>query len=98
VFIAIAIHHAAPERTGEFIDFMHRVIETTAGASGLIEFSACRDPGNGFLAGFLRWQSREAFQAALPTIQASCLCSTLKWTRNRTRSSRLSRSEPRGLA
>ena len=47
---------------------MHRVIERTAGAPGLIEFKATRDPNSGFLAGFSRWESEEAFTAALPTI------------------------------
>jgi quinol monooxygenase YgiN len=68
VFIAIAIHHAAPEHTDEFVDFMHKVIDATSGAPGLIEFTACRDPSNGFLAGYSRWESQAAFEAALPRI------------------------------
>ena len=68
MFVAIAIHYAAPEHEQEFIDFMHKVLEQTAGAPGLIEFSACRDPNSGFLAGFSRWEDEDAFRAALPTI------------------------------
>jgi quinol monooxygenase YgiN len=68
VFVAIAIHHAAPELEADFIDFMHKVLQRTAGAPGLIEFKACRDPNGGFLAGFSRWENEEAFRAALPTI------------------------------
>jgi quinol monooxygenase YgiN len=68
VFIAIAIHYAAPEHADEFLDFMHKVVDVTAGAPGLIEFKACRDPNSGHLAGFSRWESEEAFRAALPAI------------------------------
>lgn len=68
MFIAIAIHHAAPEHVDEFIGFMRRVIEVTEGAPGLIEFKVCRDANGAYLAGFSRWESAEAFQAALPTI------------------------------
>jgi heme-degrading monooxygenase HmoA len=68
VFVAIALHHAAPEHEDEFIDFMRRVIEATAGAPGLLEFRACRDPATGVLAGYSRWESAEAFQAGLPRI------------------------------
>ena len=68
MFVAIALHYPAPEHEAAFIDFMHKVVAQTAGAPGLIEFKACRDPGNGFLAGFSRWENEEAFRAALPTI------------------------------
>jgi quinol monooxygenase YgiN len=68
VFIAIAIHHAVPQHTAEFVAFVHKVIDATSGAPGLIEFKACRDPSNGFLAGYSRWESRQAFEAALPAI------------------------------
>jgi quinol monooxygenase YgiN len=70
MFTAIAIHHAAPEHTDEFIDFMHKVIDAVGDAPGLLEFTACRDPRNGFLAGFSRWESAEAFQAARSAISS----------------------------
>jgi hypothetical protein len=47
---------------------MHRVIDTTAGAPGLIEFKACRELSQGVLAGYSRWDSEADFQAALATI------------------------------
>jgi heme-degrading monooxygenase HmoA len=69
MFQAIAIHYARPEHEDEFVAFMHRVIEATSGAPGLIEFTAWRDPaGSGRLFGFSRWESAEAFQAGLPRI------------------------------
>jgi quinol monooxygenase YgiN len=80
VFIAIAIHHAAPEHTEEFVDFMHKVIDATSGAPGLIEFKACRDPGNGFLAGYSRWESRGAFEAALPKITSLAPLRKPEWS------------------
>ena len=46
----------------------YKVIEATKGAPGLLEFKACRDANNAFLAGLSRWESAEAFKAALPTI------------------------------
>jgi quinol monooxygenase YgiN len=68
LFVAVTIHHAAPEHADEFIEFMRKVLEVSAGAPGLLEFKACRDAGGEFLAGFSMWESAEAFQAALPTI------------------------------
>jgi quinol monooxygenase YgiN len=67
-FIAIAIHHAAPAYRQEFAGFMRKVLDATEGAPGLLEFKACRDANDTFLAGFSRWASAEAFRAALPTI------------------------------
>jgi quinol monooxygenase YgiN len=67
-FIAIAIHHAAPAYRQEFVGFMRKVLDATEGAPGLLEFKACRDANDTFLAGLSRWASAEAFQAALPTI------------------------------
>ena len=37
MFQAIAIHHARPEHEEAFVAFMHRVIDATNGAPGLIE-------------------------------------------------------------
>ena len=68
MFIALVIHKAAPEHTEEFIAFMHMVVEATRDAPGLLDFTPCRDVGGGFLAGVSRWESAEAFEAALPTI------------------------------
>src|SRR5260370_33316915 len=49
---------------------MYRVIDTTSGAPGLLEFRACREPAGRYLAGFSRWESLEDFRAALPTIRS----------------------------
>ncbi len=80
MLIAVAIHHAAPEYAGEFTDFMYKVLDTAAGAPGLLEFRACREPGGRYLAGFSRWESPEAFQAALPTIQSLAPLRKPEWS------------------
>ena len=58
----------------------HRVIEATQGAPGLLEFKACREPTRGFLAGFSRWESADAFRAALPTIQSLAPLRKPEWS------------------
>ena len=68
MFQAIAIHHAVPEHRDAFIAFMQRVIDATAGADGLVEFTGHAEAGGPRLFGVSRWESAEAFQAALPTI------------------------------
>jgi hypothetical protein len=37
VFIAITIHHAAPEYRNDFVAFMDKVIAATEGSEGLLE-------------------------------------------------------------
>jgi quinol monooxygenase YgiN len=80
IAIAIAIHHEAPEHTDEFIAFMRKVVEATQGAPGLLEFTVCRDPQRGFLAGFSRWENAEAFGAALPTIRSLAPLRQPEWS------------------
>jgi quinol monooxygenase YgiN len=80
MFIAIAIHRAVAEHTDEYVAFMHKVIEATQGAPGLLEFKACREPTKGFLAGFSRWESVDAFRAALPTIQSLAPLRKPEWS------------------
>jgi hypothetical protein len=68
MFQAIAIHHAHRDHADAFLAFMHRVIAHVGEAPGLIEFTAWREPGGTRLFGFSRWESADAFQAALPSI------------------------------
>ena len=68
MFQAIAIHHAVPEHREAFIAFMQRVIDATAGSPGLLEFTGHAEVGGPRLFGLSRWESADAFQAALPTI------------------------------
>lgn len=68
MFVAIAIHHASPEHVEDFVAFMHRVIETVGDPPGLVDFHGYRDTRTSRLVGLSRWESKEAFEAALQTI------------------------------
>jgi Antibiotic biosynthesis monooxygenase len=70
MFQAIAVHHAVPEHQEAFLAFCQRVIDATADAPGLLEFSAFAEAGGSRIFGLSRWESAEAFQAALPTIMS----------------------------
>jgi hypothetical protein len=59
---------------------MHKVIDTTTGAAGLIDFKACREVSRGVLAGYSRWESRADFEAALPTIMSLAPERDPNWT------------------
>ena len=67
MFVTIAIHHPKPEHAEDFLAFMKRVEGAVAGADGLIEFTSWREAG-GRLVGYARWDSAEAFQAAMPRV------------------------------
>jgi quinol monooxygenase YgiN len=67
-FVAIAIHHHDPDHEEAFLSFMHRVIDATEGAPGLLEFRPFKDANGRFLAGFSRWESEQAFRDALSRI------------------------------
>ena len=68
MFVAIAVHHAAPEHVEDFLAFMRRVVEAVGRPPGLIDFDGYRDQQSNRLIGLSRWESRAAFEAALATI------------------------------
>jgi quinol monooxygenase YgiN len=68
MFQAIAIHHARPEHVEDFLAFMHRVRAAVGEPPGLIEFTLWRDTQSSRLFGHSRWESEDAFRAALPLI------------------------------
>ena len=68
MFVAIAIHHAAPEHVEDFLAFMGRVVEAVGRPPGLIDFDAYRDQQSNRLIGLSRWESEQAFRDALPLI------------------------------
>jgi quinol monooxygenase YgiN len=76
---AIAIHHPHPDHVDDFIAHMRLVVETTSGADGLVEFSCWRED-DGRLIGYSRWESRAAFEAALPLIGANAHRRRPEWT------------------
>ena len=79
-FVAIAIHHVAPEHEEAMVEFMHKVVDATEGAPGLIDFKACRDAGGAFLAGVSSWESAEAFQSGLERIYSMAPLRKDEWT------------------
>jgi heme-degrading monooxygenase HmoA len=70
MFVAIAIHHARPEHAEDFEAFMRRVREAVGEPAGLIDFAGYRDTQSDRLVGLSRWESAEAFQAALSLIMS----------------------------
>jgi quinol monooxygenase YgiN len=68
MFQAIAIHHARAEHAEEFLAFMHRVRAGVGEPPGLIEFTCWREAHGTRLFGHSRWESEDAFRAALPLI------------------------------
>jgi len=78
---AIAIHHPNPDHVAELEAHMELVRESTLErAEGLIEFECLREERGGRLLGFSRWESREAFEAALPIIAANAGRRQPEWT------------------
>jgi uncharacterized protein YndB with AHSA1/START domain/quinol monooxygenase YgiN len=69
-FAATAFHFYADEYREAFQDFCERVLKHAAGASGLLRFELLHDAAGKRLIGASLWESRAAFQAALPTILA----------------------------
>jgi len=70
MFVAIAVHHARPEHVDDFADYMRRVRDAVGDPPGLVDFHGYRDAGTSRLVGLSRWETEEAFQAALPLIGA----------------------------
>ena len=68
MFVAIAIHHAAPEHVEDFLAFMGRVVQAVGRPPGLIDFDGYRDQQSNRLIGLSRWESEQAFRDALPLI------------------------------
>ena len=66
--VAIAIHHPKPEHVQDFLDFMATVEAAMEGTPGLLSFESWRELSGGRLVGMSRWESPEAFTAALPRI------------------------------
>jgi heme-degrading monooxygenase HmoA len=70
MFQAIAIHHARREHAADFLAFMHRVVAAVGAAPGLVEFTTWREAQSSRLVAVSRWESEDAFRAALPTIMS----------------------------
>jgi len=79
IFAAIAIHHPKPEHSEDFLAFMARVEAGMRGAPGLIDIASWRELNGGRLVAMSRWESQEAFTAALPRLLAIGGPDTATW-------------------
>jgi heme-degrading monooxygenase HmoA len=68
MFQTIAIHYPAPGHAEDFAAYMRRVREAVGVPPGLLSFDAWREPGDARLVAVSRWESADAFEAALPLI------------------------------
>jgi heme-degrading monooxygenase HmoA len=80
LFVAIAIHHVAPEHHDSMLAFMRRVVAATEGAPGLISFDCRRELARGVLAGYSRWRSRADFESGLERITSLAPERRPEWT------------------
>ena len=66
--VTMAVHHAAPQHVADFLRHMEKAVRATEGAPGLIDFTCWVEDDGTRLIGLARWESRDAFEAALPRI------------------------------
>jgi heme-degrading monooxygenase HmoA len=65
-YIFMAVHFPAPGHGDEVYASMRRMAESAAGTPGLLEVGPWREHDGDRVVGFSRWESREAFEAAMP--------------------------------
>jgi heme-degrading monooxygenase HmoA len=66
VFVHLAVHHPLPGREDELADSMDRFGAPAHGRPGFRFHATLRDPDAGVLVGVTIWDSREAWEAAVP--------------------------------
>lgn len=65
-YIFMAVHYPAAGRAGEVYASMARMAEAAAGTPGLLEIGPWLEHGGDRVVGFSRWESKSAFDAAMP--------------------------------
>jgi heme-degrading monooxygenase HmoA len=65
-YIFMAVHYPAPGKLDEVYASMRRMADSAAGAPGLIEIGPWIDVAGTRVIGISKWESREAFEAAMP--------------------------------
>jgi len=65
-YIFMAVHYPAPGKFEEIHASMRRMAASLAGSPGLLEIGPWLDRDRTRLAGVSKWESREAFEAAMP--------------------------------
>ncbi len=66
MFFHVAIHRPKPGKEQDLISSMHRFSASLTGVPGLQEAHTLRDSRNGALMGITIWDSRAAWEAAMP--------------------------------
>jgi Antibiotic biosynthesis monooxygenase len=70
-FVHLTIHTPRPEHVEDQLRSMRRVAEAAADAPGLLRIGPWRDARSGRLIGLGLWESKDAFDAAMPRVFAS---------------------------
>ena len=65
-YIFMAVHYPEPGKLDDIYASMAGMADAMAGTPGLIEIGPWLDRAADRVVGFSRWQSREAFDAAMP--------------------------------
>lgn len=65
-YIFMAVHYPAPGRTDEVYASMRAMADSAAGVPGLLEIGPWLEHDGDRVVGFSRWESRAAFDAAMP--------------------------------
>ena len=67
-FAHLTIKYPKPEHADDVLTSMQRVAELAQGAAGLIRIGPWRDARSGRIVGLALWESKQAFEAAMPRI------------------------------
>ncbi len=65
-YIFMAVHYPAPGKFGEVCASMRQMAASAAGTPGLLEIGPWLDRDRTRVVGVSKWESREAFEAAMP--------------------------------
>lgn len=71
MFIHMSIHVPNPGHEQQVLDSMNRVRLAALGTPGLIQIGPWQEDGGGRIVGIAIWESREHWEAALPTLFAA---------------------------
>jgi heme-degrading monooxygenase HmoA len=65
-YVFIAVHYPEPEHRDRLIESMRGMAAHMAGRAGFIEAGPWAEYAGGRVVGLSRWESRAAFEAAMP--------------------------------
>lgn len=65
-YVFMAVHYPAPGNLDEVHESMRRMAASAAGTPGLLEIGPWLDRDGTRVVGLSKWESREAFEAAMP--------------------------------